>query len=764
VAAFRHLPLRNLCMGGKLHEFSLRPLEGHEPREDRKPADSVDVSFELDPVAQSYPGSWVLLTSRLMPLESAVSTRLFVDTGKGLGDRATFDLHVSRTGRVHEVIRLPSGVRRMLWQSASATGEFKPQALSIREIGVFERIWHMICRIVPAYIRHSPRKRRNYGLTLTGVLVDLPAAYEAAGRLRLWPATAAYQRWLRRHDALGDRDLDLMRRHIGRMKSPPLISVLMPVFNAPERLLRDAIESVLGQIYPRWELCVADDASSDAHVRPLLEEYARRDARIKVVYQTTNGHISRASNAALLLATGDFIALLDHDDVIAPHGLYWIAAEIERHPAAQIVYTDEDKIDEHGERFSPYCKPDWNPQLALSQNFVSHFGVYRAETVRALGGFREGYEGSQDYDLMLRVSEHAGPNQIRHVPAIVYHWRAVPGSTALSSGWKNYAWDAGRRAIQDHLRRKGVDAVVTKRHGLAYYRVRYALPEPPPRVSIVIPAVDDVRSLCRCVESIVALTTYSNYNVFVIHGESTEPPAVACLDSLQDRHGIRVLRCAQPFNVSAMSNLAVAQADGEVICLLDHNTEVITADWIQEMAGCLLQAGVGIVGARLLSLDDTVLHGGVLVGVGGIANPAHASISRDQPGYFGRAWLAQDWSAVTGACMMIRRSLYDEIGGLDAEHLAMAFNDIDFCLRARAAGWRVVYTPYAELYRHKSATRGAKRSVEETSRVRRERDYMRRRWARELGEDPFYNPNLGCKQPFFSLSRKPRVKKPWLAA
>jgi GT2 family glycosyltransferase len=290
------------------------------------------------------------------------------------------------------------------------------------------------------------------------------------------------------------------------------------------------------------------------------------------------------------------------------------------------------------------------------------------------------------------------------------------------------------------------------------------LPNPLPKVSIIISTPDDVKPLCRCVESIAALTTYSNYNVFVIHGGSIEPPAAAALDSLRDRHGCRVLSHAKPFNCPAMSNFAVGQADGEVICLLDYNTEVITADWIQEMAGCLLQEGVGIVGARLLSPDDTVVHGGVLIGVGGIANPAHASISRDQPGYFGRAWLAQDWSAVTGACMMIRRSLYEQIDGLDAEHLAVAFSDIDFCLRARATGWRVVYSPYAELRHHKSAARGTGRAGEAISGVKRERDYMRRRWSQELREDPFYNPNLGCKQPFFSLSRKPRVKKPWLAA
>jgi GT2 family glycosyltransferase len=756
------LPLYDLFVSGKRHEVNLRPLKGRECKgRDDSPtlADGSGTRFELEPIAGTLPRSWVLFTADATPGASAYSARLVMDTGAGFSEADSIRLHVTRQGIVNELIRLPSGVRRILWQSA---GPFRPQSVSIKETGAVERIWRMVRRIVPAYFSHSWKKRGRCGLTLTRLLLDLPGAYEAAGRLRALPATRAYKRWLNRHDTLSGRDLDRVVGHIRRMESRPLFSILMPVFNTPERLLREAIESVFGQIYPHWELCIADDNSDAAHVRPLLEEYARRDARVKVNYQSATGHISRASNAALSLATGEFIALLDHDDVLAPLALYWVAAELQRHPTAQIVYSDEDKIDEDGERFTPYCKPDWNPQLALSQNFVNHFGVYRAETVRSIGGFRVGYEGSQDYDLMLRVSELARPDQILHVPAILYHWRATAGSTALSVGEKNYAWEAGRRAIEDHLRRRGVEAEVSRCDRHTYYRVRFSLPKSPPKVSIIIPTRDSLELLSRCVESVVSRTSYSNYEVLVIDNGSVESGAREYLDSLRGRHGFRVLSYAQPFNYSAMNNLAVGLAEGELVCLLNNDTEVITPEWLQEMAGCLLQPGVGVVGARLLFQDRRVQHAGVLVGVGGIANHVHAFMPRDHPGYFARAWLAQDWSAVTGACMMIRRSLYDEIGGMDAAHLAVAFNDVDFCLRARAAGWRVVYTPHAELYHHESATRGADKSRKRKAQARRERDYMRRRWGRELNEDPFYNPNLSSKRPFFTLSPKPRIRKPWL--
>ncbi|MFL6623733.1 MAG: glycosyltransferase [Sulfurifustis sp.] len=732
---------------GEHHRFRLRPDDGN--------------SFDLDPLHSPYPARWVFVSAHLLPSAAGYPTQLLFDTGDGC-HQAGVDLHVTRAGAVRELIKLPSAIRRMTWMSASPTSRFEPKVISMKEVRAPERTWRMLRRVVPMFFRHTAVKRRRAGLTLSDVFFRLSRAYEAAGRLRLQPATREYRRWIARHDRLNDRDRVLIARHIERMRAKPLISVLMPVYNAPERWLREAIESVRAQLYPHWELCIADDASSPPHVRTVLDEYAARDARIKVKYLSTNGHISRASNAALSLVEGEYVALLDHDDVLAPHALYWIAAELEQHPDAQIVYSDEDKIDEDGERFAPYFKPDWNPQLACSQNFVSHLGVYRTEAVRAVGGFREGYEGSQDYDLMLRIAERAASEQIRHVPAVLYHWRAAPGSTALANAEKSYAWDAGRRAIAEHLQRQGARAKVLADPAHHFYRVRYALPEPAPKVSIIIPTRDRYDLLSRCIESLLARTTYRNYEVRIVDNGSKDAATIAYLHTLRGRSGFTVLRYDAPFNYSAMNNLAAEEADGDVLCLLNNDTEVIAPDWIQEMLGILLQKGVGIVGARLLYPNETVQHAGILMGVGGTANHAHAFLHRDQLGYYGRARLAQDYCAVTGACLMIRKSLYRDLCGLDAEHLPVAYNDVDLCLRAGKAGWRVVYTPYAELYHYESASRGKDRSPERKAQARRERDYLRHHWAKEIAEDPFYNPNLSKRGPFFLLSDAPRVKKPWL--
>jgi GT2 family glycosyltransferase len=568
---------------------------------------------------------------------------------------------------------------------------------------------------------------------------------------------------VRKHDTLSKRDVNAIRQHIAVLDNPPLISVLMPVYNVPVNLLRETIDSVLSQLYPHFELCIADDASPDAEVKAVLEEYARRDARIKVVYREKNGHISAASNTALAMAAGKFAALLDHDDLLPPHALYWVAVEVLQYPDTEVVYSDEDKINESGKRLDHYFKPDWNLQLALSQNFVSHLGVYRTETLRQIGGFREGYEGSQDYDLMLRVVARVRPEQIRHIPSVLYHWRVRPGSTALGHSEKDYAWDAGRRAIEDYLTSQGVKAAVTRSTTPVFYWVHYALPEPAPRVSVIIPTKDHGFLLRRCVESLLELTTYKNFEVIVVDNGSTESAATDYLEELRGRPDFRVLSFPGAFNYSAINNMAAATAEGEVLCLLNNDTEIITANWMEEMLGCLMQRDVGVVGARLLYSDDTVQHAGViLAGEGRIAMHAHAFIPRQERGYVGRASLAQDISAVTGACMMVRRRVFAELGGLDEKNLAVAFNDVDFCLRARQAGWRVVYTPYAELYHHESATRGGKnRNAESKALMQREAGYMRKRWGKVLKSDPYYNPNLSYERPDFSLSHTPMVSKPW---
>lgn len=564
-----------------------------------------------------------------------------------------------------------------------------------------------------------------------------------------------FSEWARVFDTPSEAELSRQRHKAAALPDAPLISVLMPTYNTPEIWLRRAIESVLAQSWPHWELCIADDASTEPHVRTVLEEYRRRDARIKVVLRECNGHISAASNSALELALGDFIALLDHDDELPPDALYWVAGEIAEHPDAMLIYSDEDKIGTDGERKEPYFKPDWNPDLFLSQNMVSHLGVYQTALVRELGGFREGYEGSQDYDLALRVTERAQPGQIRHIPRVLYHWRTIAGSTSLGGGEKSYATDAALRAISSHLARGHIAAEARAMDGPGMYRVRYALPAAPPLVSLIIPTRNGLELLRHCVDCIRTKTRYPNYEILIVDNGSDDPATLEYLEALEGQ--TRILRDPRPFNYSALNNAAVRQARGELIGLLNNDLEVISPDWLDEMVSHARRPGIGAVGARLWYPDDTLQHGGVIL-VGGVAAHAHRLVPKGSAGYGGRAILIQNFSAVTAACMVLRKDIFEQAGGFD-ENLVVTFNDVDLCLKIQALGYRNLWTPYAELYHHESATRGHDNTPEKTERFADEVRQMKKRWGDLLRNDPAYNPNLTLDREDFSLAWPPRAGK-----
>ncbi len=567
---------------------------------------------------------------------------------------------------------------------------------------------------------------------------------------------AHYNQWLQRHEECTDDTRAIMRARIKASAHQPLISVIMPTYNPDPKWMIEAIESVRRQLYPYWELCIADDASPDPRVRRTLERYAARDSRIKLVFRNANGHISAASNSAVDIATGDFVALLDHDDLLAEHALFWVVDAINRHPEAKLLYSDEDKIDITGERCDPYFKCDWNPDLFYSHNLITHLGVYQTELVRAIGGFRVGYEGAQDYDLALRCIERIEPRDVVHIPRLLYHWRMHAGSTAAGMAAKPYALDAGRRAIQEHLDRRGVAGCVESMPQLGMYRVHYELPDPPPLVSLIIPMRNGLELIRTCITSMLEKTTYANYEVLIVDNGSDDPRTLAYLDSLKAEARIRVLRDDRPFNFSALNNAAVNQARGSVVGLINNDIEVISPDWLSEMVSHALRPEVGAVGARLLYPNDTLQHGGVILGIGGVAGHAHKGLVSDQHGYFCRARLLQSFSAVTAACLVIRKDLYVKAGGFD-EDLRVAYNDIDFCLRVREMGYRNIYTPYAELYHHESATRGYEDTPEKQFRLEQEAQFMKKRWGELLVNDPAYSPNLTLERQDFSFAWPPRV-------
>jgi glycosyltransferase involved in cell wall biosynthesis len=567
-----------------------------------------------------------------------------------------------------------------------------------------------------------------------------------------------YLRWIWQFDTLNEEDKRIIKQHIQNFNNPPLLSVLMPVYNPPPHCLDEAIWSVRNQLYPYWELCIADDASTDHEIRNVLERHATADQRIKIVYRHENGHISRALNSALELAMGEFIALLDHEDILSEHALFWVAEAIQQHPDAGLIYSDEDKIDMEGNRIDPYFKCDWNPFLFLGHNMICHLGVFRTALVRELGGFRVGYEGSQDYDLATRTVETLNQGQIIHIPRILYHWRVISESTAGDTSEKPYALIASEKVINEHLERQNLRGKVAGVPSLGcMHRITFELPEKPPLVSILIPTRNGEKLVYQCIESITKKTKYRNYEIVLIDNGSDSPAALTYFSELAKNPRIRVFRDDSPFNFSRLNNRAAENAKGEVLVLLNNDTEVVTPEWLDEMISLAMLPNIGAVGARLCYPNGTLQHGGVILGLGGCAAHAHSCVSLESAGYFGRAKLLQMITAVTGACLAVRKSVFQEVGGLDEEKLKISYNDIDFCLKLRGKGYWNVWTPHAELIHYESVTRGYEVTPERKARFFNEISTLKKRWPNSFFHDPAYNPNLTFNAADFSLSKRPRI-------
>lgn len=700
------------------------------------------------------PAGWYELSIELQGRDGQrLEPVLYFDYGQGMHESWSLYLNFVRSERLHQrgVVLLPADVHQLRLDPAQIPCGFRAGRLRLRRLGRATAAWRM-WRSVAHGVRAS-------GGDVRALRADaLARLREASGRHRFgdW----LHQRYVRRGSRETTYDRWLQLYDPGSNAPVPaghaLVSILLPTWNTPEVWLRRCLDSVLAQTWMHWELCVADDASTAPQVRQVLEEYADRDPRIRVTWRERNGHICVASNSALALARGEWVALLDHDDELHPAALATMLEACSHHPAWQMAYSDEDKIDEDGHRYDPYFKPDWNHDLLLGQNCVSHLGFYRRELLHAVGGFREGLEGSQDWDLALRCCEHLAPGQVGHVPVVLYHWRAVEGSTARGVLQKDYAHEAGRRAVHEHLMRRGEPAEVLDIDGLpGMFRVRWRLPEAPPRISIVIPTRDQADLLRQCVQSILGRSTYPDYEIVLVDNQSCQPEALACLAEFSADPRVRVLRHDHPFNYSRINNDAVAACDGELVCLLNNDIEVISPDWLEELAAQALRPGVGAVGAMLYYPDDTIQHAGVVTGVHGVAAHPYCGMPRGYPGLMSRARLVQSMSAVTAACLMVRRTLYREVGGLD-EALQVAFNDVDFCLRLRERGHANVWTPFAELYHHESASRGHEDTPEKQRRFASEVARMRERWGGRLEADPAYSPNFTLNGDPFTLAFPPR--------
>lgn len=559
---------------------------------------------------------------------------------------------------------------------------------------------------------------------------------------------ASYPNWLARNEVL---DIEAMTQEIATFHYQPKISIAMPVYNVEEKWLRLCIDSILNQVYTNWELCMADDASTDPNVKKILTEYQQLDERIRVVFREQNGHISEATNSALAIATGEFVALLDNDDELAINAFYEVVKVLNENPELDLIYSDEDKIDMDGNRSDPAFKPDWSPDLLLGTNYISHLGVYRRSILEEIGGFLKGYEGSQDYDLVLRFTEKTTKERIKHIPKVLYYWRMLPTSTAVDQGSKGYAFEAGLRAVQDALVRRGINGHAT--HGAAngLYDVYYDI-ESEKLVSIIIPTKNGYKDVQRCVSSIIEKTTYQNYEIIMADNGSTDPKMHELYAEFEQQLPGRffVESIDIPFNFSTINNRAAKKAHGEYLLFLNNDTEVITENWLTLMVSFAQQERIGCVGAKLLYPNNTVQHAGVILGLGGVAGHGHYGYPHGDLGYFGRLAINVNYSAVTAACLLMKKADFDAVGGFE-EAFTVAFNDVDLCLKVQALGRDNVWLHEAELYHFESQTRGYDDKGKKKKRFEQEKVMMEEKWGPLIENDPFYNPNLTRDIPNFSL-------------
>jgi len=724
-------------------------------------SDGADPQFLVARNGQTFTcaGGWYRLRLRIVASEGAIVAPCFYpDYGGGMTELERIPLgQPDADGQLDVLVRFKYPVRALRFDPTAVEATFQLSDFALRRRSRPAAMAGMLRDIARA-----PAAGRRMAMRLAVATVrDLASGRVSAAGVRLLRGYAAlqadgqddYNGWCRRFGA--PLAADDVRRRLQRLPSLPMISVVMPVYDPPEQWLRRAIESVRSQSYPAWQLCMADDASPAPHVTAVLAEAAASDPRIRVVRRACNGHISEASNSALALVEGEFVALLDHDDELHPDALLRMAEAIGRHPNVGVLYSDEDKIDEQGHRYEPYFKPRFDLDLLLGQNCVSHLGVYRTALMREVGGFRKGLEGSQDWDLALRCVERCGADSVIHVPYVLYHWRSIEGSTALAVSAKSYVVEAGRRAVAEHLLRTGVQAEVAVLAG-GHLAVRRPLPALPPKVSIIVPTRDRVDLLQQCVESVLGRSTYPNFELLIVDNNSEESATLAYFEAIVADPRVTLLRYPHPFNYSALNNFAARHATGEVLCLLNNDIEVISPGWLDEMVAQALRPGIGAVGAMLYYPDDTIQHGGVLLGFSGVAGHLYSGWPRGTGGHMGRACLVQRLSAVTAACLVVRRALWDEAGGLD-EALSIAFNDIDFCLRLDAKGHANLWTPHAELYHHESASRGKEDTPEKQQRFKSEVDFMLQRWSERLADDRAYNPNLCLTSTPFALASPPRT-------
>ena len=598
-------------------------------------------------------------------------------------------------------------------------------------------------KISPYTIQKGFRYLKHYG----------PKEFWIRLHERFEPEEVPYGPW---YDAYVPDEKTLEKQRTHQFAYAPQISVAVPAYQTPTEFLKQMIDSLMEQTYSNWELCIANASPDNEEMQRVLADYAARDPRVRFCNLKENLGIAENTNRAFAMAKGEFLGLLDHDDLLAPNALYEIVNILQDHPEADAVYTDEDKVTtELDEHFQPHLKPDFNLDLLRSNNYICHFFVVRRSVVEQVGGFRKEFDGAQDYDFIFRCTEEA--REVVHVPEILYHWRTHKASTADNPASKMYAFEAGKRAIEAHLERTKTPGTVSHTQDLGFYRVQYPV-QGQPLVSVIIPNKDEKETLETCLESLKKHTNYKNFEIIIVENNSTTDEIFQYYKELAKDQQIHLLRWKKEFNYSAINNFGAAHAQGEYLLFLNNDIKVITPEWMDEMLGVCQRPEVGAVGVKLIYPDNTIQHAGCVVGMGGIAGHMFVDMPAERTGYLHKASLLQDMSAVTAACMMMKKEAFDRAGGFTQE-LAVAFNDVDLCLKVRKAGYLIVYDPYAKLYHMESKTRGAEDSKEKVRRFQTEIEYMRCHWLNILKNgDPYYNKNLSLTKWNYSLKPLPGME------
>lgn len=664
-------------------------------------ADDIEIPFTLDVVSKD--GDFVLFT-KIKPSTKIVKVYCIVDNNKYLISK----LRNRFIGRFYRRIKVQINEIANFIKAFFIT--------SIKGIKFFWKEYHFLVPIKmwKKYIIHFIKRVEERGTKIYNNPFNI----------------IDYNDWISKFEK---------HEKYRKQKYEPLISILIPVYNINSKLLSNCLDSILKQSYTNFEVCLVDDASTLKETIETLKKYQDKDKRIKVKYNEINGHISKTTNDALKMASGEFVALMDDDDELSEDALSEVVKALNKDKNIDFIYSDEDKLNLNGERCEPHFKPDYSPDTLLSLNYISHLGVIRKSLMIAVGGEEVGLEGAQDYDLYLKVVEKT--KNIYHIPKILYHWRMVEGSTSMTINNKEYAKDNGKKSLEHALKRRNIDGSIIKDDVSSYYMINYNLKKEP-LVSIIIPTRDYADVLKKCLDSIYKLTTYKNYEIIVVNNNSEMQETFELFKEYEKKHkNFKVINANYEFNYSKINNDAVKKCDGQIVCLLNNDTEIISPDWLSIMVGYACQEHIGAVGPKLLYPDNTVQHAGVILGLGGVASHAYIGSSMNDCGAYGRLRVPYNYACVTAACLVVSKEKYLAVGGLD-EKLKVAYNDVDFNIKLLKYGLYNVCTPQVKLYHYESKSRGLDTTPEKLARFYSEQKYMYLHWLKIIKNDPFYNSNF----------------------